>query len=261
MILSVFMTACEDSKNEKTPETTAPVAEETLSPEETAIPTETPLPTTSIVLPEESDVIVATETPSPTEYIDKLIFVGDANTYGLKYYNMLSGGSSTTQVWVPKNVTLAMDNLRNALIYYPETGEEISIADAAAIKMPEYIVLTVGMGGIADADEDSFKNEYRGLVKSIQSASPDTIIICNSLSPVEAEYDEKDNGITNTAIDIANIWIAAVADETGAVYMDTASVLKGADGSLIKGYGTGDGLHIGPAGYAAVLEYLNEHQC
>lgn len=241
MIFSVFLTACKDNSNtEKAAETKAPEVSAT---------------------PEVTQTVPPTETPAPTEYIDKLIFVGDANTYGLKYYKMLSGGSSTKQVWVPKSGTLEMNNLRDALIYYPDTGEEITIAQAAAEKMPEYIVLTVGMGGIANAEESTFKSEYRSLIKSIQAASPDTVIICNSIYPVEASYDEKDNGITNTAIDIANIWIAAVASETGTVYMDTSSVLKGADGNLISGYGTGDGVHIAPAGYTAMLNYLNEHLC
>lgn len=261
MLLSVFLTACGDNKSTEAAETPTPTASETPIVTETPLPTETPAPTDSVILPEVSADPAETAAPAPTEYIDKLVFVGDANTYGLKYYKMLSGGSSTTQVWVPKSGTLAMDDLRGALIFYPETGEEISIAEAAALKQPEYIVLTVGMGGIATAEEKSFKSEYRSLIKSIQSASPDTVIICNSISPVEASYDAKENGITNTEIDIVNIWIAAVANETGTVYMDTASVLKGADGSLISEYGTGDGVHIGPAGYTAALNYLNEHQC
>lgn len=262
IIFSVFLTACKENDiTEKTTETKAPELSATPEVTQTVPPTETPSPTESVIPPEPSEVLVEAETPAPTEYIDKLIFVGDANTYGLKYYKMLSDGSSTKQVWVPKSGTLPMNNLCDALIYYPDTGEELTIAQAAAEKCPEYIVLTVGMGGIADAEESSFKEEYKGLIKSIQTASPDTVIICNSIYPIEANYDEKDNGITSTAIDIANIWIAAVASETGTVYMDTASVLKGADGSLISGYGTGDGVHIAPAGYTAVLNYLNEHQC
>lgn len=260
MIFSVFMTACGKDEVKKPGETAAPEVSETPVPTAPPEPTESPVPTMIVAPPDPTAPPKETPAPEPVPYLDRLIFVGDANTYGLKYYNMLSGGSATTQVWTPTKGTLAMTNLRDELIYYPETGEEISVAQAAAKKTPEYIVLSVGMGGIADADEASFKKEYKGLIKSIQSASPETIIICNSIYPVEASYDEKANGITNTAIDIANIWIAAVASETGTVYMDTASVLKGADGSLIPGYGTGDGVHIGPAGYTEVLNYLNEHQ-
>ena len=259
MIFSVFMTACGNDTGKKPAETAAPEVSTSPEPTETPAPTESPVPTLIIAPPDPTAPPEETSSPEPASYIDRLIFVGDANTYGLKYYNMLSGGSATTQVWTPTKGTLAMTGLRDELIYYPETGEEITVAQAAAEKKPEYIVLTVGIGGIPGADETSFKKEYKGLIKSIQSASPETVIICNSIYPVEASYDEKDNGITNTAIDIANIWIAAVASETGTAYMDTASVLKGADGSLIPGYGTGDGIHIGPAGYTAVLNYLNEH--
>lgn len=237
LIFSVLLTACGNNNGEDAAETEPPEVTQTPSPEP-----------------------VATPTPEPA-YLDRFIFVGDANTYGLKYYNMLADGSATHQVWSPTNGTLEMENICDALIYYPDTEEEMTVSQAAELKTPDYILLSIGMVGIENAEEDAFKSEYRSLIKSIQAASPDTVIICNSIYPVEAGYDEKDNGITNTAIDVANIWIAAVAGETGTVYMDTASVLKGADGSLIGVYGTGDGVHIAPAGYTEILKYLNEHPC
>ena len=49
-------------------------------------------------------------------------------------------------------------------------------------------------------DEDSFKTEYTALIERIKSVSPDTKIICNSIYPVEAMYEAKDNGINNTVI-------------------------------------------------------------
>ncbi len=194
-------------------------------------------------------------------YIDKLIFIGDSTTYGLKAYSMLSGGTETLQVWTPTSGTLALFNQSWATIVYPETGEEIPITDAIERKQPEYVVLTIGVNGVSMMDEAAFKADYIDLVERIKSVSPDTKIICNSIYPVESAYEAKDNGINNAKISAANAWIKQIAEQTGTYYLDSASVLKGADGCLVPEYGNGDGIHLGAAGFERVLNYIRTHAC
>ena len=207
-----------------------------------------------------------TETPAPDipdeekTYIDRLIFIGDSTTYGLKYYGVLSGGRATTQVWTPSSGTLALFNQSFATIVYPETGAEIPITDAVADAQPEYIVLTIGVNGVSMMKEESFKADYTDLVKRIQSVSPDTKIICNSIYPVESKYEKAGHGITNAKINAANGWIKNIAADTGTFFTDSASVLKGDDGCLVPEYGNGDGLHLSPKGFELVLDYLREHE-
>ena len=191
-------------------------------------------------------------------YIDKLVFLGDSTTYGLKYYEVLSGGKNTQQVWTPESGTLTLYNYATATIVFPETGEQISIVDAVTRKQPEYLVITLGVNGVSQMDEDWFKTDYTGLVQSIQAASPNTKIICNSIYPVENDYEHIDS-INNTNIPQANEWIKAVAEATGCKYADSASVLKAEDGSLREDYGNGDGIHLNADGFNAVLEYLRTH--
>ena len=192
------------------------------------------------------------------EYIDKLTFLGDSTTYGLKYYEVLSGGKNTQQVWTPESGTLSLFNYATATIVFPETGEQISIVDAVTRKQPEYLVITLGVNGVSQMDEDWFKTDYTGLVQSIQAASPNTKIICNSIYPVENDYEHIDP-INNTNIPQANEWIKAVAEATGCKYTDSASVLKAEDGSLREDYGNGDGIHLNADGFNAVLQYLRTH--
>ena len=189
------------------------------------------------------------------EYIDKLVFIGDSTTYGLKAYGVVND----FQVWTPSSGTLALFNQSIATIVYPKTGEEILIVDAVKDAQPEYLVLTIGVNGVAMMDEESFKAEYIDLIQRIQAASPDTKIICNSIYPVEASYEAQDNGINNAKIDAANIWIYDIAEATGTHYIDCNTVLKGADGCLVPEYGNGDGLHLGTAGFNLVLNYLRTH--
>ncbi len=208
--------------------------------------------------PQTSSVVLGETEDAGQEYIDKLTFLGDSTTYGLKYYEVLSGGKNTTQVWTPASGTLTLYNYATATIVFPEDGQEISIVDAVTRKQPEYLVITLGVNGVAEMDEDWFKQDYTALVQSIQAASPDTKIICNSIYPVENDY-EYINSINNTNIPQANEWIKAVAEATGCKYADSASVLKAEDGSLREDYGNGDGVHLNADGFNAVLEYLRTH--
>ena len=228
--------------------TSAEPGSESEAPDEGVAATDTPA----------SSVLLAETEDAGQEYIDKLTFLGDSTTYGLKYYEVLSGGKNTTQVWTPASGTLTLFNYATATIVFPEDGQEISIVDAVTRKLPEYLVITLGVNGVSMMDEDWFKTDYTALVQSIQAASPGTKIICNSIYPVENDYEQIES-INNTNIPQANEWIKAVAEATGCKYADSASVLKAEDGSLREDYGNGDGIHLNADGFNAVLNYLRTH--
>lgn len=191
-------------------------------------------------------------------YIDRLTFLGDSTTNGLKEYGVLSGGTATTQVWTPASGTLTLYLWNAASIVYPETGAEMTIADAVETKKPEYLVITLGVNGVAELEEDAFKIYYTDIINCVKEASPSTRIICNSIYPVENDYEHIDQ-ISNEKINTANGWILDVAEATGTRYAESCSVLKAADGSLREELGNGDGLHLNADGYNAVLEYLRTH--
>lgn len=238
----------DDGKESPDSGTSAEPGSESEAPDEGVAATDTPA----------SSVLLAETEDAGQEYIDKLTFLGDSTTYGLKYYEVLSGGKNTTQVWTPASGTLTLFNYATATIVFPEDGQEISIVDAVTRKLPEYLVITLGGNGVSMMDEDWFKTDYTALVQSIQAASPDTKIICNSIYPVENDYEQIES-INNTNIPQANEWIKAVAEATGCKYADSASVLKAEDGSLREDYGNGDGIHLNAGGFNAVLNYLRTH--
>lgn len=238
----------DDGKESPDSGTSAEPGSESEAPDEGEAATETPA----------SSVLLAETEDAGQEYIDKLTFLGDSTTYGLKYYEVLSGGKNTTQVWTPASGTLTLFNYATATIVFPEDGQEISIVDAVTRKLPEYLVITLGVNGVSMMDEDWFKTDYTALVQSVQAASPDTKIICNSIYPVENDYEQIES-INNTNIPQANEWIKAVAEATGCKYADSASVLKAEDGSLREDYGNGDGIHLNADGFNAVLNYLRTH--
>lgn len=193
------------------------------------------------------------------EYINKIIFVGDSTTYGLKAYSMLSGGTNTKQVWTPASGTYSLNALVTTYkVVYPETGEELTVADAARKAKPEYMVITLGINyGVPYCGETEFKKYYRMLLDDVTAASPETKLMLQSIYPVATNNELKD--ITNEKIDLANKWIEQLAEEYGLKYLHTNPTLKGEDGYLVQSYQNGDGLHLQQSGFNKVLQFIRTH--
>ncbi len=196
------------------------------------------------------------------EYQDKLVFLGDSTTYGLSAYNVLP----SYQVWVPASGTLSLFNWAIETVqYYPQgdtvNAQTLSIADAAAAGQPEYLVVTLGLNGVTLLDESQFRDYYSGLLQAIQTASPNTKIMCQSIFPViDGGYDGGNTeGITNAQITAANGWILDIANQMGLRYLNTAEVLTDENGNLNISYCSGDGIHFTPDGYNAILQYIRSH--
>ena len=193
------------------------------------------------------------------EYLDKIVFLGDSRTYSYKAYGVLSGGTNTTQVWTPRSGTMTLSSQSYALIYYPETGTDVSIRDAVKMKKPEYIVIGLGTNGLSYMTEEVFKAEYRSLINDIKKISPDTKIMINSIFPVANYYDRLDL-INNKKIAECNQWLVEVAEETGAKYLNTAEVLVDEQGWLNINYDNGGGAtHLNKQGNEIVMQYIRTH--
>ncbi len=109
------------------------------------------------VTPTASSVILGETADAGQAYIDRLTFLGDSTTYGLWYYSneapLLTGELESEQVWTPSSGTLALFNYATATVRCPTPdGPEITIAEAAALKQPEYLVITLGVNGVAVLD-------------------------------------------------------------------------------------------------------------
>lgn len=209
-------------------------------------------------LPSSSSAVLGETDDMGQEYIDSMIFFGDSNTDHLRSYGMLKGGRDTTQVWSPKSQTVTLSSeITNVKIVYPETGEEMTVAEAAALKKPKYLVISLGTNGVATLSESGFKYCYNKLITAIKQASPNTKIIVQSIYPVTSWY----TGFTNEKINAANEWLLELAEESGVKYVDTASVLKGPDGALKESFNSDhkDGYHVNADAYERILYYLRTH--
>ena len=189
----------------------------------------------SVTLPETADAGQA--------YQDKLTFLGDSLTAHLVSRGVLTDGQNTKQVWHTKDNMLNLDSpITSAKINLPGTDRYVTIAEAAAELKPEILVITLGTDyGVSYLVETDFKAYYTKLVRAIQEASPNTVILLQSIFPVTAGCKV----LSNEKIDRANGWVKAVAAENNCRYLDTQSVLKDENNCLRDSLCISeDGIHL-----------------
>ena len=99
-------------------------------------------------------------------YIDNIIFLCDSTMADITNYNVLSECRAAVQIWTDEKRAMALEyTVDCTTIVYPETGELMSAAEAAALKRPSYIVITLGINnGVPHCSEESFKQYYTKLI-------------------------------------------------------------------------------------------------
>lgn len=191
-------------------------------------------------------------------FLDSLTFLGDSTTAHMQQRSPLR----TEQIWATKNRYLNLDSrITNARIVAPDTGEEETVATVAARLHPAYLVVTLGIdyGIYYYRDKpNTFRFYYEKLLDAVQSASPDTVLILQSVFPVA----KSSTGITNEMIDNANTVIRAIADDRNLVYVDQKPVLADSEGFLRAEYCfSEDGIHLTSSAYDAILKHLASMEC
>ena len=204
------------------------------------------------------DTVLCSTVDAGEDYIDRIYFVGDSTTNGIKHYGVLKDGKNTNRVWTPRSGTLAMWNLLSEKVVIPDDDSEMTIPEAADFKKPDIIVFTLGVNGVSICTKEQFVGYYEDLIDEVLEKSPDTDIILQSIYPVCSDYEYVDS-ISMEKINRANSWIAELASEKGCYYLNTSSVLVNETGYLTPSYSNGDGIHISPEGFSVIFDYIRKH--
>ena len=191
-------------------------------------------------------------------YIDMLTFLCDSSVVGLRDYALLSGGTATTQVWGSTAGNIPAGRLADCRIRYQAEGVEITPAEAVAKAQPSRLVIILGTDGLNEIDEETFVEGYVSLIRSIQEASPSTIIIVCSVSSVTTSYNGVD-GVNANVIRTVNEWIRTVCMRTGVYYSDAGHAVIDNAGWLDGDYASANGKSLNTAGLNKILEYLRTH--
>lgn len=191
-------------------------------------------------------------------YIDRLTFLCDSSVIGLRDYGLLSGGTVTNQVWGSTAGNIPANSYSSCQIRYQAEGTEMSPAEAAAKALPSRLVIVLGADGLDAVDQDTFVEGYVSLIRSIQQASPGTVIIVCSISSVSTGYQGVDKVDANT-IRTVNGWIKTVCMRTGVYFCDSASALNDRAGWLDSDYAAVNGKALNTDGLQKFLSYIRSH--
>lgn len=192
------------------------------------------------------------------EYLFNLTFLCDSSFSAVNSFGANFGSTASSQVWLPSSGTLAAANASSTAIIYPQDGSEKTPGDAADVYEPSRLVIYLGGDQLSTATAESFTAGYTALIQAVQSASPNTKIICCSIGSVTAAYAGSD-GLSSQLVAQANDWIRQVCASTGVYYGDLASILNGDDGYLKAEYAEANGRSISSAGINAVMDYFRMH--
>ena len=210
-----------------------------------------------------ASVCATDHTLPPTEdagiaYQDSLTFVGDSLTAHLRSRGVLTGGTATSQVWAtPSGMLNLNSDITSAKIICPGTVETVTISEAARLTQPPVLIVTLGTDwGVSYLSEEEFKYCYGKLIRAVREASPDTLVVLQSIFPVLDSCPVLSNG----QIDRANGWVKELATDYDLAYLDTQTVLKNSDGALRADYcNADDGIHLSTTAYRAILDYIRTH--
>ncbi len=147
--------------------------------------------------------------------------------------------------------------LNEGIVTFKKDSSTYTIAQAVAKMKPRRVVIMLGTNDTGMSVEEFIKN-YTALVQAIQESYPYTDIIVNTVPPVPANHSNYPN-MDQTKIDDFNMALLSMCEQMGLKFLNTAEVLKDANGYGREDYyQTGD-IHLKPVGLKAMLSYLRTH--
>ena len=200
--------------------------------------------TSSALLPETAD--------AGEDYQKETLFIGDSNTVRL-YAN----GLISLQQFCAKEGIGTHAALTEGIVTFKKDNNSYTIAQAVAKMKPRRVVIMLGTNDNGMAVEE-FVNNYTALVQAIQESYPYTDIIVNTVPPVPANHSNYPN-MDQTKIDDFNMALLSMCEQMGLKFLNTAEVLKDANGYGREDYYQSGDIHLKPAGLKALLSYLRTH--
>lgn len=199
------------------------------------------------------DAISKTSKAEDWDYFDDTVMVGDSITYGMASYGYLDFNHVFAKIGLHQGTALT-----SKCVYTSKTNG-YSISDALKIAKPGKIYVTLGINAIYSYKADWFYDNYKALLNKIKTASPDSVIIIQSIFPVTEKWAINNGKPTcNQSVAYANQKLSELAKEENCYFLHTYEDLTDENGFLKPEY-SGDGIHLSRKGYEAVFNYILTH--
>jgi lysophospholipase L1-like esterase len=164
--------------------------------------------------------------------------------------NSITDIGEWAEIWQNKKV-------RNRGISGDNTFGVLARLDEITASKPAKVFIMIGINDIAKETPDSvIIANYKKIINRIQSESPKTKIIVQSILPTNNDFTEFKRHQNKTEhVIFINAALENYCKEIGLVYVDLYTVFLDANKKLDKKY-TNDGLHINGYGYMKWKEIL-----
>lgn len=186
------------------------------------------------------------------KYQRKTIFAGDSICQGIGYpgwaypYMSIKGKKKVIAYRGLNTVTF-----HTKRIFGGRTGLQKLIAER-----PSRVYMMLGINEIHFRRSSSMIAEYKGMIKAIKQACPDTDIVLCSVSPVTRAERARHPGFWQ--IPVFNRKLKVLAKKTGCRYLDYTGFLKDSGGYLKAQYAEGDGYHWKSSAYATFARVVSK---
>lgn len=185
-------------------------------------------------------------------YSDEFLFMGDS----VALYYVINKQIPGTRLWHKEGMSPESALTDPIYINHMETGK--TFIENMREKKPKKLVMTMGSNSAGSMEPSYFIKKYKELLTGMMEASPESIIIVQSIPPVSKEMDAK-GFLTNDKINKLNYYILEMCNELGIPFLNSAEVLKDSNGHLKEGYYITDGVHLSEEGNAKIMKYFQNH--
>lgn len=179
------------------------------------------------------------------DFLEQCVFVGDSICSGLGHYGI-----------IPAERVIAQGNIAARNIFdftFTVDGGELSLLSALVNANPKYVIFFMGINDVNITSREEFAENYRELLTMTEGFLPGARLIMLSITPIDASS----TFTANENIDSFNDTLSALAEESDRwSYIDVTGELKNSENALKTDYSSGDGIHLSPDAYHAVLYQL-----
>lgn len=201
-----------------------------------------------------SDVILKETEDYGADYTNDFIFAGDS----MALYYVINELISGKQLW--HQISINPETALTSSIYINHIDTKKTFVENMKDKKPDKMIFTLGTNGAAYMKTTYFIECYKKLLEEMQKMSPNTLLIVQSIPPVDSKYDSFEKGINNKKINELNYYIAQMCSELGIPFLNSAEAMKDFSGACKKGYCIeSDGIHPTKAGQQMMLKYAQTH--
>lgn len=216
---------------------------EPVAVEETQEPTEEPEP-------EFTDVEFGSADYSKDFFANDL-FIGDSIAVGLSDYDKLDAANVAANV----NLTPYKAHAEAITLGDGTSGTAVSYAEAM---QPKRIYLMLGFNGLTSPN--AMQGSFRDLMTKLESACPDAVIYCCSITPLTADSTAAASaGFGNDNVTSFNEYLKTLCSDLGVIYLDINSHMSDESGYLKEEYNEVDGMHLTSAAYEYILSYIQRY--